>query len=65
MQKLGERRLAAKAELDATTDAIKSKLAELQEAGEVNEVQYAKLLGVDRQTVRSWLGKPRGKAGTS
>lgn len=56
-----EMRRAALAEAAEATKRIKDRLAEMQTAGTVNEVEMSELLGVDRMTVRNWLGKQRRK----
>lgn len=65
----GEMRAGAIAEEKEATRRIKLKLDALQDEGrvgpgrdQINEVQLADLLGVDRMTVRAWLGKNRKPA---
>lgn len=74
LKRWGEVRRGALDEVGESTRRIKDKLAEMQDAGMIGgaygasglqELELAELLGVDRMTVRNWLGKQRRKTARS
>lgn len=58
LAKLGRRRARAKATFEKVNDEAKAAVVAAAEAG-VPEAELARVLQVDRMTVRSWLGKRR------
>ncbi|HEY4377857.1 MAG TPA: hypothetical protein VGM93_11900 [Acidimicrobiales bacterium] len=57
---LGQRRAAAKAELDRATAEAKAAALAMAAQG-VSEVELSRRLKVDRMTIRDWLGKKKTK----
>jgi DNA-directed RNA polymerase specialized sigma24 family protein len=56
--RIGRRRAKAKAAFEKVNDEAKAAVVAAAEAG-VPEAELARVLQVDRMTVRSWLGKRR------
>jgi DNA invertase Pin-like site-specific DNA recombinase len=55
---IGRRRARARANLDRVTEEAKEAAREAFAEG-VSESELARLLQVDRMTIRTWLGKKR------